>query len=210
MRTSEPRRPRSGGRAARLRRAAWRALLVAAATVPVAVAHAFDLDELMRILADVRSADATFIERRTVNQIGRTLESAGRLSYRAPDTFTRETLRPHRDKLAVSGNIVTMSQGDRSRTMELDAAPEAQVMIEAIRGTLTGNRSLLERHFEVRLEGPAESWLLELVPRDVRLRGQVAQLRVSGRQARVREVDVRMADGDHSEMLIEPAISPAP
>jgi len=172
-------------------------------------ALAFDLDELLGRLARVKSGAATFVERRTVFQLDQTLESSGRLSFTAPDTFVRETLAPRHDRLAVSGNVLTMSIGNRSRSVPLDATPEAQVLIEAIRGTLTGNRPLLEKHFETRLQGNAEQWELALVPRDARLRGQVARVRVGGRAAELREVAVTMADGDQSVMQIAPLAPPA-
>ena len=69
-------------------------------------------------------------------------------SFRAPDTFIRETLKPRREKLEVTGNMLTMSLGERSRTVQLDSAPEAAVIVEAMRGTLTGNRESLERLFD--------------------------------------------------------------
>jgi len=97
-----------------------------------------------------------------------------------------------------------MSLGERSRTMQLDSAPEAAVIVEAVRGTLTGNRESLERLFETRVSGSAERWSLELVPRDLRLRGQVASVRVGGLGPVVREVQVLLADGDRSTMTIEP------
>jgi outer membrane lipoprotein-sorting protein len=165
----------------------------------------FDLGRLTTLLAGVKSGEATFVEQRRVEMLDRTLESSGRLSFRAPDTFVRETLKPRHEKLAVSGNSVTMSLGERSRTMALDASPEASVIVEALRGTLTGNRETLERLFETRVSGSAERWSLELVPRDLRLRGQVASVRVSGREGVAREVQVVLADGDRSTMTIEPA-----
>ncbi|MEO7335084.1 MAG: LolA-related protein [Caldimonas sp.] len=168
-------------------------------------AAAFDLRELMKTLASVRAGEATFVERRQVAVLDRTVESSGRLSFEAPDTFVRETLRPSRDRMAVVGNTLTMSRGERSRTMELDAAPEAAVLVEAVRGTLTGNVDALERHFEATVSGSAERWSLALVPRDMRLRGQVANVRISGEQASVREVNVLLADGDRSIMTVEPA-----
>ena len=54
------------------------------------------------------------------------------------------------------------------------------------------------------MQGSAEQWQLELVPREPRLRGQVAHLRLSGRQGQVREVRMTLADGDTSVMRIEP------
>jgi outer membrane lipoprotein-sorting protein len=186
------------------------ALRIALATLLLALvarpALAFDLDELMARLAKVGSGEATFIERRTVFQLNQTLESSGRLAFRAPDTFVRETLKPRPDKMSVVGNTLTMSMGGRSRSLALDATPDAAVLIEAIRGTLTGNRAVLERHFETRLSGTADAWEIALVPRDARLRGQVARLKVGGRSAEVRRVDITLADGDRSEMLIEPLV----
>lgn len=174
-----------------------------------ALAAAFDLVQLMKTLAAVRAGEATFVERREVAMLDRTVESSGRLAFEAPDTFVRETLKPRRDRMAVAGNTLTVSQGSRTRTMELDASPEAAVIVEAIRGTLTGNRDALEHLFDTTLTGTPERWSLELVPRDARLRGQVASVRVSGAQALVREVIVWLADGDRSVMSIEPAAPPA-
>lgn len=185
-------------------------LLLGLVLLPMAPSRAagFDLDALMRSLAQVKSGEASFTEKRTLFQLDQTLESSGRLSFTAPDTFVRETLKPRSERLAVVGNQLTLSQGGRSRSTTLDSVPEAVVIVEAIRGTLTGNRETLERHFTLQLQGGAERWSLELVPRDARLRGQVAQIRVSGRQGRLREVQMTMADGDRSVMQIEPVGRP--
>jgi len=173
-------------------------------SVRTANAAAFDLEALTALLARVRSGEATFVETRRIEMLDRTLTSSGRLSFKAPDVFVRETLKPRREKLAVDGNTLTTSIGERSRTLQLDASPEASVVVEAIRGTLTGNRAALERLFEPHVDGDAKSWTLELVPRDLRLRGQVASVRIAGRESTVREVRVLLADGDHSVMTIEP------
>ena len=167
------------------------------------------LAQLTQLLAQDRAGEATFTEKRTVAVLERTLESSGRLSFEAPDTFVRETLKPRREKLAVVGNTVTMSQGTRSRTLALDAVPEAAVIVEAVRGTLTGNRDALERLFTTRVSGSMQRWSLDLVPRDARLREQVASVRVAGTLGVLREVTVTLADGDRSVMLIEP-VPPTP
>ena len=193
------------------RRRVAAALLLATVlpTSPLArAAPAFDLAALTALLGQIKAGDATFIESRRIEMLDRTLASSGRLSFRAPDTFVRETLSPRREKLAVSGNTLTMSLGERSRTMQLDASPEAAVLVEAIRGTLTGNRASLERLFETTVSGSAEQWSLDLVPKDLRLRGQVASVRVAGRDAVVREVAVLLADGDKSVMTISPLAAP--
>jgi len=173
-------------------------------------AEAFDLGALTTLLGRVNAGEATFVETRWIEMLDRTLQSSGRLSFKAPDSFVRETLKPRHEKLAVDGNTLTMSLGERSRTMQLDASPEAAVIVEAVRGTLTGNRATLERLFETTVSGDAGAWTLKLVPRDLRLRGQVSAVQVSGREATAREVLVQLADGDRSVMTIEPVAKRGP
>ena len=173
------------------------------------VQGAFDLVQLMRTLAQVKAGEATFVEKRSVAMLERTLLSSGRLSFEAPDTFVRETLKPTQERIAVVGNEVTMSRGARSRTVPLDSVPEAAVIMEAIRGTLTGNREAIERNFSASVTGTAQRWELELKPNEPRLRELVISVRLSGAQALVREVMVAMADGDRSVMTIEPVVPAA-
>jgi outer membrane lipoprotein-sorting protein len=193
------------------RRAALALLVagVAALAWPVRAQGAFDLVQLMRTLAQVKAGEATFVEKRSVAMLERTLQSSGRLSFEAPDTFVRETLKPTQEKIAVVGNEVTMSRGTRSRTVPLDSVPEAAVIMEAIRGTLTGNREAIERNFSASVSGTAQRWELELKPNEPRLRELVISVRLTGAQALVREVVVAMADGDRSVMTIDPVVPAA-
>jgi outer membrane lipoprotein-sorting protein len=185
--------------AARAGLGAWLLLL----SVP---GWAFGLEDLMRTLASVKEGEASFTERRTVAGLDQPLLSSGRLSFTAPDRFERVTLKPRREALQVNGNTLTMSQGSRSRTLALDAVPEAQIMVEAVRGTLTGNQAALQKYFSTQVGGAAERWSLDLKPLDAKLRGTIAAIRVSGRQAEVQEITLELADGDRSVMKIEPAM----
>jgi small subunit ribosomal protein S16 len=97
-------------------------------------------------------------------------------------------------------------QAQKEKVNKLDVfnAALAEAGSEPRGAAVTGNRAALERLFETSVSGSADQWSLALVPRDLRLRGQVASVRVSGRQALVREVQVLLADGDRSTMSIEP------
>jgi hypothetical protein len=197
------------------RRSDRRALLAALClallpAVPVHAQAAFDLQQLTQLLSQVKSGEAVFTEKRTVDLLERTLESSGRLSFAVPDTFVRETLKPRQEKVAVVGNKVTLSSGGRSRTVSLDTVPEAAVIVEAIRGTLTGNREVLERHFAATVSGQPQRWALELIPIEPRLRELVRSVQLSGQQSQVRGVVVIMSDGDRSTMSIEPMTAPTP
>jgi outer membrane lipoprotein-sorting protein len=183
------------------------ALLACLAATPLWAQPAFDLVALMQGLARVKSGEATFTERRSSSMLDRPLELSGRLSFEAPDTFIRETLKPRQERMAVVGNQMTMSLGSRSRTVAVDSVPEASLIVEALRGTLTGNRESLEKHFSTTLTGTPQRWSLELVPREPRLREQISLLRIQGQHAVVREVSISMADGDKSVMTIEPLVA---
>lgn len=185
-----------------LRRSALACVL--ALTVPLAGAQALDLAGLMQRLGQTKSGEATFTEKRHISLLDQTLESHGTLSFTSPDVFVRETLKPRRDRIAISGNTLTLTQGDRTRTLALDSAPSAAVIVNAIRGTLTGNRDALERTFAARVSGDAKLWFLELVPREAQLRSQVISVRLAGQGGVVREVVVALPDGDRSVMSIDP------
>lgn len=51
--------------------------LVAALLLAAGAAQALELDSLMKLLAQVKTGEATFTERRVVTQLERTLESSG-------------------------------------------------------------------------------------------------------------------------------------
>jgi outer membrane lipoprotein-sorting protein len=184
-----------------LRRLLGIGLLAWAATAPAA---ALDLAELMGILSKVRSGEARFTEQRQVKGLDAPLVSSGTLSFSAPDRFTRKTLVPKPEGMEVEGNMVTLSRGGRSRTFVLDASPETEAIVEAVRGTLTGNAQSLQQHFKVKVGGSPEQWTMELQPIAPRLQVLLSSVRIAGRRAELRTVEMLMADGDRSLMQIEP------
>ena len=177
-------------------------------------ATAFDLAELMGMMARRTSGEARFTEQRFVRGLDGPLVSSGTLSFQAPDRFARRTLEPRAESMVVQGNQVTLSRGGRSRTTTLDASPEATVAVEALRGTLTGNAATLQKHFRPRVSGSAERWTLELQPLDTAAAGPLVALKVSGQRDEVRTVETQLQGGDASVMTIDPvrpgAAKPAP
>jgi hypothetical protein len=167
-------------------------------------AWAFSLPELMGLLAQQRSGEARFTEQRYVATLDAPLVASGLLSFQAPDRFTRQTLQPRPETMAVEGNTLTLTRGGRVRRFALDAAPEMVAVVEALRGTLTGNVDSLQRHFRTSLDGRAEQWTLLLQPLDARLAHQVREIRLEGQRGVLRGVTMEMYDGDRSVMQIEP------
>jgi hypothetical protein len=173
------------------------------------LASALALPELMAVLAQRRGGEASFVEQRFVKGLDQPLRSTGTLSFVAPDRFTRSTLEPRAESVSVEGNAVTMKRGGRTRVLTLDAVPEAAALVEAVRGTLTGNGATLQRLFRTALGGTTEQWVLDLTPIEVSLYNQVRIVRLMGKRADVLSVEVQLADGDRSVMAITPMVASA-
>lgn len=175
------------------------ALLLAA--LPVL---AFDLSTLMALLG--RSREAEFSEQRFVKGLDLPLTASGTLSFVAPDRFTRKTLQPRAETLAVVGNTVTLTRSGRSRSFSLDTAPEMVAVIEALRGTLTGNAQTLQRYFKTETSGSTEQWTLLLTPLESSPVGLVRNIRIGGRRADLQWIEMQLSDGDWSLMTLTPLV----
>jgi len=170
----------------------------------VAPAWAFDLPELMGLLAQQKNGEARFTEQRFVHGLEGPLDASGVLSFTAPDRLTRRTLTPRPETMSVEGNTLTLSRGGRTRTLALDSMPELLGMVEAMRGTLSGNAQTLQRYFRGKVTGSAGGWTLDLEPVDPRLAAQVRAMRLSGRGGEVLGIDMEFIGGDRSVMSITP------
>jgi outer membrane lipoprotein-sorting protein len=185
-------------------RADRRRVCIAIAAIAAAPAHAaFGFEQLMGTLAQRRSGEAKFVEQRFVSVLDQTLTYTGTLTFSAPDRLARHTLTPRPESFVVEGNQLTLQRGERVRRVALDSVPELAAMVEAMRGTLSGDGSALQRYFKPTVQGAASRWTLTLVPLDNRLLGVVRQLRIDGYQGDVRVVELQLADGDRSVMTIE-------
>jgi outer membrane lipoprotein-sorting protein len=175
-----------------------------------AEAAAFDLAALMSLLATPREGTVAFTEQRFVQTLDAPLRASGTLSFAAPDRLERRQTEPSTETMQVQGNRVTLMRGGRSKTLMLDASPEMLGVIEALRGTLTGNGALLSKHFRTTVSGDAAQWSLDLVPLQPELRRSLAGARLWGRRDQLLGVEMTMADGDRSVTTIAPpAFAPA-
>lgn len=174
---------------------------------PAWAQNSLDLNTLMGLLSQRRSGEAVFTETRFVQILDAPQVSSGRLSFSAPDRFVRETLQPKPESVSVDGNTVQLMRHGRTRTLSLDSAPEVRAMVEAVRGTLTGNAEALQRLFKPVVSGSTPAWTLDLTPLPGQASGPIRLVRIEGRQDEVRTVEVTLNDGDRSLMKIEPVVA---
>lgn len=181
--------------------------LVFAMTSPAALA-AWDIQHLMDSLARNRSSQASFVEKKTIAMLERPVESSGQLFYTAPDHLEKRTLKPQPESMVIDGGDLLIERGRQKHRLQLQAYPELAAFIDSIRGTLAGDRQALERNYQLSLEGTAERWTLQLLPRDDKMLAVVQRIRITGARDQVRSIDITQADGDSSLMSIEKLVTP--
>lgn len=175
---------------------------------PLARAADWDIDQLMRSLAQVRSGQATFVEKKTLKLLDKPVESSGELLYTAPDRLEKRTLKPRPESMVLERGTLTIEQKGKRHVLPLQSYPEMAAFIDSIRGTLAGDRAALERVYRLDLEGDEQGWTLSLQPLADRMKKVVERITIVGERNTLRSIDIRQADGDSSLMTITQAEAP--
>jgi outer membrane lipoprotein-sorting protein len=186
---------------------AWTIGLGLAALSPAAFA-AWDMQQLMDSLAQNKSGNATFVEKKYIALLDKPIESSGELLYTAPDGLEKRTLKPKPETMMVNGGDLVIERGRQKHRLQLQAHPELAAFIDSIRGTLAGDRKALERSYRLSLEGSAERWILQLRPLDEKMQAVIQRITIAGMREQVRSIEIIQADGDRSLMNIEPLATP--
>jgi hypothetical protein len=162
------------------------------------------IERLMRDLAQVKSARATFIERKHLGILNTPLELSGTLNYIAPDRLEKHTLAPRAESLVLEREVLTLENRERKqrRTLALRDHPVIQAYVESIRATLAGDLPTLTRFYEVGLEGGERGWRLTLKPSEPGMQEVVREIRISGERSSIRAIEVFETNGDRSVMTI--------
>lgn len=172
------------------------------AASPCALA-AWDLQQLMDSLAQVKSGRATFVETKRIAVLERPIESSGELLFTAPDRLEKRTLKPKPESMVVQGDELSVERGGRKYQVQLQSQPQLAAFIDSIRGTLAGDRKALERSYVLSVDGTADHWLLQLLPIDKGMQAVIKRIRIAGVRDQVKSVEIVQADGDSSTMVIE-------
>ena len=174
------------------------------------ISHAadWDIDQLMRGLAQTKSDHASFVEKKFIAMLDKPVESSGELFYTAPDHLEKRTLKPKAESMTVDGGTLVIERGRQKHRLQLQDYPELAAFIDSIRGTLAGDRNALERNYRLSLGGTSEHWTLQLLPLDEKMQAVVTRIRIVGVRDAVRSIEITQADGDSSLMLIEKLAAP--
>jgi hypothetical protein len=176
------------------------AVAAAAATQPT-------LDDLMRLLAQRKHGEVSYVEKDYLAVLERPLTSSGVLIYDAPDHLEKRTLKPKEESVVLDHGVLTVQRGHRTYHLDLSSYPQVAPYVEAIRATMAGDRAALEHLFNVSFSGTLQHWDLGLAPLDRKIARAVRGIRIEGSQADVRSVQIEKPNGDRSLMTLG---APAP
>jgi outer membrane lipoprotein-sorting protein len=182
----------------------WAAGCAAAADSAVPATGAWDLGQLMQGLAQVKSAHARFVERKTLSVVTTPLEFSGTLAYTAPDRLEKRTLLPKPESMVLEGERLTLENPARNqrRIVVLGDYPVIWALVESIRSTLAGDLATLNRFYRVSLEGGPDAWRLLLVPSEPAMQKVVREIRIAGTKSHLARVEIVETEGDKSVMTI--------
>lgn len=180
-------------------------LLVLGWALVTPLAHAaYSVDQLMAELAQNVGGRARFVEKRFVSLLDKPLVASGEMVYNPPDRLEKHTLLPKPETLVLDKDTVSFERDKRRMSINLSSRPEAQAFVESIRSTLGGRRQALEEHYRLELKGESADWTLVLVPTEPAIASLLQRITVSGSKKQVRRIEYLQADGDRSELSIEP------
>lgn len=191
-------------------RVMWHVLVALALMLASAISRGagWDIDQLMRGLAQIHSNHSSFVEKKFIAMLDQPVESSGELFYSAPDHLEKRTIKPKPESMILDHDTLVIERGRQIHRLQSQDYPELAAFIDSIRGTLAGERKALERNYRLSLDGTAEHWTLQLLPLDEKMQAVVKRIRIAGVRAAVRSIEITQADGDSSLMLIEKLATP--
>ncbi|MBS0561256.1 MAG: outer membrane lipoprotein carrier protein LolA [Proteobacteria bacterium] len=167
------------------------------------------LEALMRRLAAVQAAEATFTERKTLAALTAPVVTHGRLVWRRPSYLAKITDPPDAETLVADGDRLTVTEGEAApRMLDLSAEPGLRALVDAVRGTLAGDLAALSASYAVALAGDPAAWSLILTPRSAEVSRYLTRAVLGGTEAALRSVEFAQANGDVSVMTITPLGAP--
>jgi hypothetical protein len=173
-------------------------------------APAWGIAPLMRSLAQVRAASASFTETTTMAVLKTPLLSSGKLRYVAPDYLRKTIQAPAPQDFILRKDAVSLTTEGRTQQFNLSQAPPLAGLVEGVRATLAGDLPTLRRYYAIQLSGAAGAWQLLLRPSDPDVRHILSWLSIRGSGDRVTDIDTGGAQGALTRMSIDETIDDAP
>jgi hypothetical protein len=165
-------------------------------------APALDLAHLMQLLAESGSSEVPYVEKKFSALLSQPLVSSGTLVYRRPDVVEKNMAVPRQESYRIAGQELTVTRNGTRKRIALSSEPLLAAFAASLRGVLSGDARQLSEYFRLALEGTESDWNLEMTPIDEEIARYVKRIVVSGRDGRVRQIEVHESSGERSVLTV--------
>jgi len=138
-----------------------------------------------------------FSEEKRVALLARPLRSTGTIHFERTRGIARTTLTPRLQHVVLTATSLRIRKDQRTEEIPLDKSKDLKAFALIFPTLLRGNRTELERAFEIGLYGSDSGWwALAFTPKTESLRGLVRSVVLFGRKSEVVSIQVTEVSGD--------------
>ncbi len=171
---------------------------------PAPPAAPWGVQQLMQAMGETKISQRKFTERKYLSALTAPLESSGYLVYRAPGHLEKHMLAPQDESMVLDQGVIVIENKSRhmKRILMASQYPVVSALVESIRATLAGDQQSLARYFQVRLDGTASRWAMQLTPSDLAVRKVLRLIKLEGRGKVIDSIEVVEDNGDRSVIKV--------
>jgi outer membrane lipoprotein-sorting protein len=144
-----------------------------------------------------------FSEEKQIALLARPLRSTGTIYFDREKGIARTTLTPKPQQVVLTKTSLRIRKDKRTEEIPLDKSKDLKAFALIFPTLLRGDRTELERTFEIGLYGSDKDWwALSFAPKPDSLRAIVRRVVVFGRKSEVVSLQISEASGDTTDMRL--------
>jgi len=157
---------------------------------------------VMKLLGVTRLA-ADFVEQKHSSLLAKPLTTKGTLVYDREKGLVRSVTGARAQQVIVTQTTLTIKKGKRTETVPLAKSKDLKAFALVFPALLRGDQGEIAKSFDLAIRGTVKDvWVLTLTPKAASLKKLISEVTVIGKSGEVRELHVKEASGDHSEMVL--------
>lgn len=162
-----------------------------------------DSDWILSRLAKPAPARTSFVELRGSKLLKKPLRLQGEYLRPDADTLVRQVTAPYAETTTIRAGEVEIARAGRApRHFSLARVPEMAALQSSFGALLTGDRQLLEQHYQLDTQGTRQRWTMTLIPRDEAVQQKLQAVTLYGRGAELRCIEAQPVGAEAQRTLL--------
>lgn len=155
--------------------------------------------EVCKNISSHKITKGSFVQTKVIRKIKREIKSSGTFVIAGEEGLLWNTLKPVKSSMAITkgGILQTNAKGKRTIVSSGENATFAQFS-SLITSLFNGDVESLDKNFEIEFIGSAESWNVNLVPKDSSVKGFIESIEMAGNKT-IDSMVLNEASGDFTK-----------